>query len=55
MGRKTRRGRVVADATGGIATGLYWVATGKLPLEDLDEKQSPKELKIPENQKPKGK
>ncbi len=45
----------MADATGGIATGLYWVATGKLPLEDLDEKQPPKEPKNPQNQKPKGK
>lgn len=25
------------DATGGIATGLYWIATGKLPIEDLDD------------------
>lgn len=23
------------DATGGIASGLYWIATGKLPIDDL--------------------
>ena len=23
------------DATGGIASGLYWVATGRLPLDEL--------------------
>ena len=26
------------DASGGIASGLYWVATGKLPLEELKDK-----------------
>jgi hypothetical protein len=25
------------DASGGLATGMYWIATGKLPLEDLAE------------------
>jgi hypothetical protein len=32
------------DGTGGVATGLYWVITGKLPAEDLeDQKDDPKE------------
>jgi hypothetical protein len=37
-------GRPVADASGGLATGLYWVATGKFPIEDLedDAKDDPK-------------
>jgi hypothetical protein len=35
----------MVDGTGGLATGLYWVATGKLPVEDItdDEKDDPKE------------
>lgn len=32
------------DGTGGIATGLYWVATGKLPIEDLDEESKDPKL-----------
>jgi hypothetical protein len=49
----------VPDGTGGLATGLYWVATGKLPVEDLDdEKDDPKEAdrnmsKDPHDQKDK--
>ena len=25
------------DATAGIASGLYWVATGKMPIDDIDD------------------
>jgi hypothetical protein len=34
----------MADASGGLATGLYWVATGKMPIEDLEDdlKDDPK-------------
>jgi len=27
----------MADAAGGLATGVYWVVTGKLPAEDLKD------------------
>lgn len=48
------------DGTGGVATGLYWVATGKMPIDDLnDDDDDPKKepdadgsgSKDPRNQK----
>ena len=28
----------MADASGGVASGLYWVTTGKFPMEDMEDK-----------------
>lgn len=39
------------DASGGIATGLYWIATGKLPIEDLDEDSKEPSKEEPEQSK----
>jgi hypothetical protein len=34
---KPKPARRMPDATAGVATGLYWVATGKMPIEDLEQ------------------
>ena len=35
----------MADASGGIATGLYWVITGKMPVEDLKDEDLKEQAK----------
>ncbi len=39
------------DASGGIASGLYWVVTGKFPLEDLKDKDKTKDQREEQDKK----
>jgi hypothetical protein len=42
------------DATGGLAAGIYWIVTGRLPIEDLKRQEElEKESKDLRNQRDK--